>query len=663
MVSTLYQDFIPLPGSTVLISFAHRGRAGVDSLSVEIGPSGTGPFTVLDTFYAGNTIWKLDTASYTFPLTASGTYSIRFNSVYAAGGPTVGNFLDAISIELPRPILNYSVTEPSCTDSTAGSITLNVTGASAPYSYLWSTGTSTTNALTGLSQGSYSVVVSDLYGCTSSSSFFLMGVPVLSMSVTQQDPSCFGFTNGSINISINNGTPPYSVLWNQTGVSGLSPSGLASGTYVYTVRDGSFCTLTDTLVLSQPPPLQIQAAAFPDSVCPGDTAYCSVSGASYYLWSTGVNSNFIPVLPLADTYYSVTGMDNSGCTATATVLVSVKSAPFVSLEQDTVCAASVFSPQASFSSTGGAISNLYWDFGDGNTSSGLSVSHTYLTAGYFTIRCTAIGSNGCTASSDAGVKVYPLPQASFVSSDSVVCEGSLVEFLDVSTSPEDPLVFRQWLPASLGNLPVASFVSSVPGTYPIGLRVNTLHGCTDDSDSALYITVTKSPRAGFQVSDSLLSEYSATVEFADESEYAADYFWDFGDGSYAAIPEPSHSYSSTGIYEVVQVVMSSEGCYDTLRRTLEVRPESMIWFPNTFTPNLDGKNESFLPVSYRTEILLLEVYNRWGELIHREEAPVYGWFGKSGEEDSPEGTYDYRTVYRKDGDEIKTVFGRVVLLR
>ncbi|MFM2208235.1 MAG: hypothetical protein RL213_2210, partial [Bacteroidota bacterium] len=229
MVSTLYQDFTPLPGSTALISFAHRGRAGIDVLSVEIGPSGTGPFTTLGTFSADNTAWVYDTVSYTFPSTASGTYSLRFNSVSAAGGPTVGNFLDAISIELPRPILNFTVTEPSCTDSTAGSITLNVSGATAPYSYSWSTGNSTTNSLTGLGQGSYSVVVSDLYGCTSSTSFFLMGVPVLSMTVTQQEPSCFGFTNGSINISINSGTPPYSVLWNQPGVTGLSPSGLASG--------------------------------------------------------------------------------------------------------------------------------------------------------------------------------------------------------------------------------------------------------------------------------------------------------------------------------------------------------------------------------------------------------------------------------------------------
>jgi gliding motility-associated-like protein len=356
-------------------------------------------------------------------------------------------------------------------------------------------------------------------------------------------------------------------------------------------------------------------------------------------------------------------MDNSGCTATTSVLVSVKPAPYISLLQDTVCAESVFTPIASYGSSAGSVLDLQWDFGDGNTSSGMSVSHTYPTAGLFTIRCTAVGTNGCTASSNSGVKVYPLPHAAFISSDSVVCEGSPVEFTDVSSSQEDPLVSSQWLPESLGDLPEATFVSSVPGTYAIGLQVVTLHGCTDDSDSGFYVTVNESPRAGFRVSDSLLSEYASAVEFTDVSENAVNHFWDFGDGSYSNLPEPSHRYLTTGLYEVVQVVMSSEGCYDTLRRTLEVRPESMIWFPNTFTPNLDGKNESFKPVCYRTEILLLEVYNRWGELIHREEAPVDGWFGKSGEHDSPEGTYDYRVVYRKDGEDQKTVFGRVLLLR
>jgi len=100
MVSTLFQNFIAKSGNQIEISFAHRGRSGTDVMSVEIGKIG-GPYTNLGNFSAGNTAWVFNSLIYTIPNTISDTnFILRFNSVSAAGGATIGNFLDAIDIKI-----------------------------------------------------------------------------------------------------------------------------------------------------------------------------------------------------------------------------------------------------------------------------------------------------------------------------------------------------------------------------------------------------------------------------------------------------------------------------------------------------------------------------------------------------------------------------------
>jgi gliding motility-associated-like protein len=100
MVSTLFQNFIAKSGNQIEISFAHRGRSGTDVMSVEIGKIG-GPYINLGNFSAGNTAWVFNSLIYTIPNTISDTnFTLRFNSVSAAGGATIGNFLDAIDIKI-----------------------------------------------------------------------------------------------------------------------------------------------------------------------------------------------------------------------------------------------------------------------------------------------------------------------------------------------------------------------------------------------------------------------------------------------------------------------------------------------------------------------------------------------------------------------------------
>jgi gliding motility-associated-like protein len=165
-VSTLFQNFTAPLGGNVQISFAHRGRAGVDVMSVSIGPVG-GPYVDLGTFNANNTAWVYNTVNYTFPTAGNQDYTIRFNSVSAAGGSTVGNFLDAISINLPSPSLHINTTPPECGLLANGRIEAIATGGTTPYLFSWiPQHISSSNEAQNLPAGNYTVSVSDFYGCT-----------------------------------------------------------------------------------------------------------------------------------------------------------------------------------------------------------------------------------------------------------------------------------------------------------------------------------------------------------------------------------------------------------------------------------------------------------------------------------------------------------------
>lgn len=97
MPATLFQTVTATPGTTLNISFAHRGRGGIDSISVSAGPVG-GPYTVLGKFGDGQASWGTYTLNYIVP-NSGNQYSIRFNTVYwAFGNPAIGNFLDAVKI-------------------------------------------------------------------------------------------------------------------------------------------------------------------------------------------------------------------------------------------------------------------------------------------------------------------------------------------------------------------------------------------------------------------------------------------------------------------------------------------------------------------------------------------------------------------------------------
>ncbi len=200
-----------------------------------------------------------------------------------------------------------------------------------------------------------------------------------------------------------------------------------------------------------------------------------------------------------------------------------------------------------------------WMFGDGNQSNLLNPSHVYADTGYFDVGLVMTSSNGCTDTvlmdDLVHIKWNPVPVVT-LSADS----GCIPHYLAMQTAYY-PQTGYQW---DLGNGITRNgssvyYTYATAGIFPITLTVSYSSGCQQ--------TVSAGPVYAF---DRPVFTYGMTnnngcapltVQFVNNNA-AANYtwLWDFGDGTTSALPVPTHTYSSAGIYQVSLTATSPSGC-------------------------------------------------------------------------------------------------------
>lgn len=138
----------------------------------------------------------------------------------------------------------------SCAGLSDGSATIQATNGVAPYTYTWTPASAgTTNTISGLSAGTYSVVVVDAVGCQATTSVTITNPTPISVIETITPPDC-GEENGSITTLVTGGSGTYTYMWMPNGETTSSIQNIGGGTYDLTVTDGNNCSVQETYTVT-----------------------------------------------------------------------------------------------------------------------------------------------------------------------------------------------------------------------------------------------------------------------------------------------------------------------------------------------------------------------------------------------------------------------------
>jgi len=510
-------------------------------------------------------------------------------TVVGNNGACFGSTVTTVFVN-PLPIV--TVNSSTICSSQTSSLTAN--GATV---YLWNTGsTSNLISVTPSSNTSYTVIGISL-GCTNTAIADVSVTPLPTV-VVNSSTICSGQT-ATITAS---GATSYS--WNTGSLLSTLTDAPTTNT-TYTVTGAALgCTSTAIANVSVTPLPTVTVTS--STICIGQTATITASGASTYVWNTGSLSNTITDAPPANTSYTVLG-SSSNCTNSAIANVSVTPLPAVTVNSSTIC-----SGQTATLTANGASAYL-WN--TGATGSALVISPTVNTS------FSVVGTNaGCSNTVSTIVNVVSSPSLSVNSA--TICEGQTTT-LSVSgassyiwnngtttntavVSPVATTIFS--VVGSIGTCSTTTTVSVVVNPMPI-ISVPSITICAGQSatltavGASFYNWNTNSNLNPLVVSPNATITYSvigtnlnctssttATVfvensptvafnsiniagcaplcsQFSDLSTVVSgtisNWNWSFGDGYSSTSQNPSHCFDNSGLYDVSLTVTSSNGCSKT----------------------------------------------------------------------------------------------------
>lgn len=535
-----------------------------------------------------------------------------FNIVYTYTDPvtTCLNRDTLVAIVYPLPVPNFSYNAIACAN--AAETFTNTTTLGNTYAWDFGDGGSASASNpshTYTSTGFFDVqlIATSTFGCVDSVTKSIeVREPPVSDFTLSPDSSCapvvVGFTNNSTGIaasyswSFGNGTT--STLEDPAPVTYFEGV-LADTTYLITLSVTNFCgtsTHTET-VIAMPEPKSIFGTNFDTGCSPFtvEIANNSLGLPDTYTWDFGDGTtssdpgallSHVFTTGTSDTVYTITLIVSNECGSDTsyhniTVLPNQVNAFFnTSITSGCVPLAVDFTQF----STG---ANTYnWEFGDGNTSNGFSPSHTFTTAGTFTV--SLMINDGCsfdTATVD--ITVFPSPVVSFSSAPDSTCINEPFTFTNLSAGlTSTAWDFGDGQNSSLSN-PTHTYTAS--GTYQVTLTgTSATNSCTASVTHPVVVSV--NPVAAFTPIP-ISGCAPLQVSFGNTSTNAAFQTWTFGDGNFSALLNPVHTFQNAGTYTVKLLIENANGCRDSVSHVVTVYPVPVADF------TVSTSNACYAPVS------------------------------------------------------------------
>lgn len=221
-----------------------------------------------------------------------------------------------------------------------------------------------------------------------------------------------------------------------------------------------------------------------------------------------------------------------------------------------------------FTNPNQGISVSNWNLGDNSASNQFSFSHTYTQAGNYPVRLTMTGTDGCVTEVTTTIVANESPVAGFNISSTTGCSPLSVYFTNTSQNFDSCI----WMfgDGSSSTLPNPTHIYDNSGNYHVTLQCRNTDGCVSSVSSPQPLTVSAT-HAAFDASHRMGCP-PLDVDFTVLTQgQQLTYDWDFGDGGTSTLPQPVHTYTGSGSYDVRLIVSNTAGCSDTLFRSAYIQ--------------------------------------------------------------------------------------------
>jgi gliding motility-associated-like protein len=437
---------------------------------------------------------------YQLPINEVGTYELQSVVSGNACEGTVGG--TATVEESGIDLLDIPV-DLTCANAADGTISILASGGLDPYTYLWNT-SETTETITGLGAGTYTVTVTDANGCTEEITSIIEEPPLIELiAIPISEADCFNPSGGGVDLSVSGGTPGYIYQWDNGEVT-EDLNGFPAGTYSVTVTDINACTEETVVAITENiiEPTANATGGVLDCIETEVNITGSGSGGNggsvSYLWLDG-NGNPISnsgqvLVNMAGPYIFVVTDDTNGCTAEVMVEVTETvdlPTPDAIVNGVITCSQGMVTIDGSGSSGSGPISYQWLDSSGNPVGNGPTINVTE-SGGYILI--VTDGANGCSDEIIVDVPeniALPIPQID--PPEILDCNITSTTIFGSGSSATGGSTTLEWFDGTGSPLGGGSVITvDAPGIFILVVTDDT-NGCTNEAQVVVTEDITPPP--------------------------------------------------------------------------------------------------------------------------------------------------------------------------
>ncbi len=524
------------------------------------------------------------------------------------------------------------------------------------------------------------------------------------------NPTCYGYTDGSIDLNLSVDVPPFTVLWDTLSsipfdsITLINQSNLSTGLYTVSVTDADGCILVESFFVNEPSPIVANFINLNNVSCFGandgsiEVVVDPGSGqAPYtYSWNTTPSQTNTIATALSGGIYTVTVIDSAGlgCEADFNVTIAEPSQILASVEPNSFWGEDIngtpYHIRCNGESNGsivvgsvGGTGNISFDWQDvtGLTVSTDQETGTILSAGTYSLFVE--DDNGCDEDTTITLNEPDLilPNVSNMlydyNSDGIGTEVSCFGLFDgwALSTPSGGYSGTQgyiynWVNSNGQSISSESLAENLPALLSYTVSVSDMNGCSQN-ESTIVFTQPLSFDANVTTTNYAGATHAPfSVNFNDNTisadPYNFNWFWQDGSTTFpAGTISMNHEFleENIGLNEVY-VVLTNEttGCMDSVFFNIDVQGIPEI--DNVFSPNSDGINDIFSFEEFGMNTVSVEIYNRWGQVVYLWDGADKNWSGVdiSGE-NVAEGVYFYAIVAEGTDGHYYDKKGSITLLR